>query len=239
MTGIAVRTTLLGFPTTGEAPMRFALLAALAIGCSSDAPEEPEADAPPNPAVAPSPEVAPERMKVPDDINSLASMDLTELFYRTSFRWGNGPGHWEYLDRQQRSAALFGSGIVRNEYQDSFSGNPVRIKEHYYEPGKLKTRWQEEQRGGRWVSHGPEVFWEDDGTFEVLFRIDGEVEGPRIYFDAEGKELRRDHYREGVQQVEWASQRRPPPPKPHPHRGCGFLRAPTAGKADCYGIRNR
>jgi hypothetical protein len=96
--------------------------------------------------------------------------------------------------REERSQALVGGGFTRNQY----NGNTVRIKEWYYDPKNIKNRWQEELRNGQWMRHGPEVFYHKDGRYEIMFRIDGEPEGPRIYFGADGQETSRQLYKGGI-----------------------------------------
>jgi hypothetical protein len=132
----------------------------------------------------------------PEKVAFLAPPELQAQFSYVSFAWTNGPVNWDYMPRKERSQALLGfdGGFTRIQYD----GDTVRIKEVYYDPKNIKNRWQEELRNAQWVRHGPEVFYHQDGRFEILFRIDGEVEGPCIDFDANGQETSRQLYKGGI-----------------------------------------
>lgn len=130
----------------------------------------------------------------PEKVAFLAPREVAAQFTYVPFAWSNAPANVDYLTPEERGQASMFGGFTRYT-----SGDTVRIKEIYYiEPLSMKHRWQEELRNGQWVMHGPEVFYDEDGRYEIAFRIDGEFEGPRIYFSADGQETSRQLYKGGI-----------------------------------------
>lgn len=130
----------------------------------------------------------------PDYILDLADLKQQELFSYTSFAWSNGPIRWELTTRAERSDALLFRGIVRIQYWK----NTVRIKEVYWDRKHLRNRWQEELRNGEWVRHGPEVYYLQDGSYEIYFRVNGKIEGEKTFYAADGSVESKQQFKAGV-----------------------------------------
>ncbi|WP_146512710.1 toxin-antitoxin system YwqK family antitoxin [Thalassoglobus neptunius] len=124
----------------------------------------------------------------------MAPQEVSAQFTCVPFAWSNGPASVDNLTPKERGQVSAWGGFTRYSW-----GETVRKKEMYYiDPLSMKHRWQEELRNGQWVMYGPEVFYNEDGSYEIAFRSDGELEGPRIYFSADGEEISRQLYEDGI-----------------------------------------
>jgi hypothetical protein len=144
----------------------------------------------------PGPQMQRKQPGPPNNIMTLATPELFGPFEFPTFDWGLPGGNLDALSSQKElDQALLGAngGFTRIQ-----RGRTVRIKEVYFDRHTLMRRWQEELRDGRWVKHGPDVGYRQDGSYEVLFRIDGKPEGPRISFNANGQETARWIYKRGI-----------------------------------------
>ena len=161
------------------------------VTASSDTPSRDSLTADADTGSQPSAEPTPIKT---DLVTSVAGPELLKRFYQTPFSWTSGPIDWAGLTPQERSRAIIGGGLVRATYNDA----TVRVLESYYSSGKLKLRAQELFQNGQWIRNGPEFFYQDNGDFELLFRLNGEVDGPVVTFNAAGIEQAREAWKDGV-----------------------------------------
>ncbi|QDT55702.1 hypothetical protein Pan44_37480 [Caulifigura coniformis] len=125
------------------------------------------------------------------------SATVTPWWNVQAFNWDAPAVDWSTITPNERRQL---SGLSGDAYV-STGGNSWRVVEYHRGSKGLKMRAQEERRGDKWTLHGPEVSYETDGSYEICFRKDGELHGPRVAFDASGKELWRHEYVDGIQQL--------------------------------------
>ncbi|MCH8829732.1 MAG: hypothetical protein IID45_09165 [Planctomycetes bacterium] len=119
-------------------------------------------------------------------------------FANVPFDWSSLPARWDSLTRKERAAQSLGFLFVRKQYRY----NTVRIREVVYDPNKLRSHWQEELRNGKWVRHGPDIYYTQDGKVEIGFRLDGEPHGKLRIYDSAGKLLEVRRFDRGIPKPE-------------------------------------
>ena len=99
------------------------------------------------------------------------------------------------LPVEQQLPALNGDGGVRKQINAE-----TRIMETWYTHDQLRERWRETIQNDEWTRHGPSIYFQQDGRYEVTQFDSGEPHGARTTYNTDGEIESTQQYENGVPQ---------------------------------------